>query len=85
MSTVSTNIKIEPDVKEQAQELFREFGMSLSTAVNIFLKQSIREHAIPFRVYDPFYSPQNTEYLEKVTQEIDTGKSTLKEHKLLEV
>lgn len=84
MPTISTNIKLDPVVKEQAQELFREFGMSLSTAVNIFLKQSIREHAIPFRVYDPFYAPQNMEYLEKVTKDIDTGKSDLKEHKLLE-
>ena len=50
MPTVSTNIKIDADTKKQAQELFRSFGMNLSTAVNLFLKQAIREQAIPFRI-----------------------------------
>lgn len=84
MSTVSTNIKIDPEVKQQAQALFADLGMNLSTAVNIFLKQSIREQAIPFRVGDPFYSPANIAYLEKVTHDIDTGKASLESHPLLE-
>jgi len=84
MPAVSTNIKIDPVVKQQAQALFSDMGMSLSTAVNIFLKQSIREQAIPFRIGDPFYSPANIAYLEKVTGEIDSGKARLVEHELLE-
>ncbi len=84
MPAVSTNIKIDPVVKQQAQALFSDMGMSLSTAVNIFLKQSIREQAIPFRIGDPFYSPANIAYLEKVTGEIDSGKAKLVEHELLE-
>ena len=50
MSVVSTNIKIDQDIKCQAQELFERLGMNLSTAVNIFLRQAIREQAIPFRI-----------------------------------
>lgn len=84
MTAVSTNIKIDPVVKQRAQVLFDSLGMNLSTAVNIFLKQSIREQAIPFRIGDPFYSPANMEYLRQVTHDIDTGKSVLKEHELLE-
>ena len=84
MPTVSTNIKIDPIVKKEAQALFDGMGMSLSTAVNIFLKQSIREQAIPFRIGDPFYSPTNIAYLEKITSQIDTGKAKLVEHDLLE-
>jgi len=84
MPAVSTNIKIDADVKQQAQVLFDSLGMTLSTAVNIFLKQSIREQAIPFRIGDPFYSPANIAYLEKVTHEIDTGKSKLTAHELIE-
>ena len=84
MPAVSTNIKIDPVVKQQAQALFSDMGMSLSTAVNIFLKQSIRDQAIPFRIGDPFYSPANIAYLEKVTGEIDSGKAKLVEHELLE-
>lgn len=50
MAAVSTNIKIDPVVKAQAQELFAELGMNLSTAVNVFLRQAVRMRSIPFRV-----------------------------------
>lgn len=83
MSAVSTSIKIDPMVKQQAQVLFDSLGMNLSTAVNVFLKQAIREQSIPFRIGDPFYSTANMEYLQKVTNEIDSGKVKLKEHELL--
>lgn len=48
MAKVSTNISLDADIKKQAQELFTELGMDLSTAINIFLRQSIRERSIPF-------------------------------------
>ena len=51
MAKVSTNISLDAETKAQAQALLSEFGMDLSTAVNIFLKQMVYEHAIPFSVY----------------------------------
>ena len=50
MAKVSTNISIDAEIKAQAQELFADFGMDLSTAINIFLRQAIRENAIPFAI-----------------------------------
>ena len=50
MGKVSTSISIDADVKAQAQELFADFGLDLSTAINIFLRQSIRENGIPFAI-----------------------------------
>ncbi len=50
MAKVSTNISIDADVKAQAQELFADLGLDLSTAINLFLKQSVRENAIPFNI-----------------------------------
>jgi DNA-damage-inducible protein J len=50
MAKVSTNISIDADTKAKAQALLAEFGMDLSTAVNVFLKQMIRENAIPFTI-----------------------------------
>ena len=50
MAKVSTGITIDSEVKAEAQELFAEFGMDLSTAINIFLKQSIYERSIPFTI-----------------------------------
>lgn len=50
MAKVSTNISLDAETKAQAQALLSEFGMDLSTAVNIFLRQMIYEHAIPFPI-----------------------------------
>ncbi len=53
MAGQSTNIKIDPELKKEAQKLFSELGMDMTTAVNIFLRQAVREQAIPFRVGEP--------------------------------
>ncbi len=53
MTPTSTNIKIDPELKEQAQVLFESLGLTLSSAVNIFLRQAVREQAIPFRIGNP--------------------------------
>ena len=50
MAKVSTSISIDADVKAKAQALFADFGLDLSTAINIFLRQSIRENCIPFTI-----------------------------------
>lgn len=50
MAKISTSISIDADVKAQAQELFAELGLDLSTAVNLFLRQCIHEDGIPFLV-----------------------------------
>lgn len=44
------NIRVNEETKKQAEIVFEELGMSLSAAINIFLKQSIRENGIPFAV-----------------------------------
>ena len=48
MSNVS--FRIETDVKNKADELFSELGISMTTALNIFIRQSIREGGIPFNI-----------------------------------
>ena len=48
MANTSMNIRMDSQVKEQAQQLFAEFGLDMTTAVNMFLRQSIRLHGIPF-------------------------------------
>ena len=48
----STNISIrmDSDVKAQADALFGELGMNLTTAINIFVRQALREGRIPFEI-----------------------------------
>ena len=42
-------IRTNKEIKEQAQALFADLGMDLSTAVNLFLHQSVKEDALPFK------------------------------------
>jgi DNA-damage-inducible protein J len=54
------NIRVDDTVKQQAEAVFAELGLSLSTAVTVFLKQAIRCNGIPFDLrLDPFYSASN--------------------------
>ncbi len=43
-------IPIDADLKAQAKSLFEELGLNLSTACNIFIRQSVREGRIPFEI-----------------------------------
>jgi len=45
------NIKIDRELKAQADKLFNDMGMNLTTAVNVFVRQAVLERAIPFRIY----------------------------------
>ena len=40
---------VDEDVKNKAAELYESMGMSLSTAINVFLRQSVNERGMPFR------------------------------------
>ena len=74
---VSTSIKIDAKTKKEAQELFKDMGMSLTTAVNIFLKQAVREQRIPFYV-------GQTKYKEEVYQamrDVEQGKNLSKSYR----
>jgi DNA-damage-inducible protein J len=44
------NIRIDDDLKEQADSLFEELGMNMSTAVNVFIRQTVRQRKIPFAI-----------------------------------
>ncbi len=65
MAPVSTNIKIDPVLKRESQELFESFGLSLSSAINMFLRQAVREQAIPFRIGNPI---PNTETIRAIKE-----------------
>lgn len=46
MAKVSTNISLDPELKEKATKLFSNFGLDLSTAITLFLSQSVREEKV---------------------------------------
>lgn len=51
MSATNLNIRTDKDVKEQAEQLFAELGLNMTTAINLFLRTAIRKHGIPFDLY----------------------------------
>lgn len=86
MIMAQISLRVDDEVKRSAERTLNDIGLSMSTAINIFLKAVVRENRIPFELSaDPFYSKENMEILEKRVTDVKSGKSTLKEHKLIEV
>ncbi len=50
MANINVTIRLDETVKTQADELFSDLGITLTSAINMFLKQAIREQRIPFEV-----------------------------------
>lgn len=48
MATTNLNIRTEKAVKDQAEKIFNELGLNMTTAINMFLRTAIRERGIPF-------------------------------------
>lgn len=71
------NIRIDEALKEKAELLFEDLGLNMTTAFNIFIRQSIREGGIPFEVttnVDPFFSEANMKILKDSIKEANEGK-----------
>ena len=82
--TINVTIRLDKDIKEKAEKMFSDFGMNLSTALNIFIRQALRQGKIPFEIYDPFYSEENQAELSRRIADIEAGKN-LTIHDLIEV
>ena len=50
MSKTSMSIRLDSEIKEQAQQVFNHLGMDMTTAINIFLRQAIQYQGLPFDV-----------------------------------
>ena len=75
------NIRLDENTKNQAEALFSELGMNLSTAITIFIHQAIRERGIPFSITertDPFYNPANMRWLDESIQQGKNGQYIVK-------
>ena len=50
MTATNLTIRVDTGIKSEAEKLFEDLGMSISTAFNIFLRQAVRMQAIPFAI-----------------------------------
>lgn len=77
MAQVNVNIRMDETVKKQAEELFGELGLNMTTAFNMFVRQALYRGGIPFDVVrkDDFYSAYNQE---KLRESISSTDQTVK-------
>lgn len=84
-NAINMSFRVDKDLKEQADELFKSLGMNTSVALNMFLTQSVREQQIPFMI--TMQSPEPSERLKIALQELDDvekGKVKLKGYSNME-
>lgn len=56
--TANINIRIDPETKTSAEELFSSFGITVTDAINIFLRKAIMEGGLPFEMKQPRYNAE---------------------------
>ena len=85
MGTALLGVRVDSNDKQRFDRFCAEAGMNVSVAVNMFIKAVLRENRLHFDVKgDPFYSKANMERLLTSIAAVETGRTTLKEHELIE-
>jgi DNA-damage-inducible protein J len=88
----SVTISVDDDVKKDVESLLGKMGYSMSSAINIFFRQVIREQAMPFEVkaksdYDEYFNEYNMNILEESIAQLKAGevvRFTMEELKAME-
>ena len=68
-------VRVDDDLKKEATEIFNELGLDMSTAVKLFLKQSVLTKSIPFKISLDEYSKEEVEQAKKDIQKLVKLKS----------
>ena len=80
------SFRVDDDIKKKAERTFDDIGISMSTAINIYLKAVVRENRIPFELSaDPFYADANMSRLRESIRQVRDGEKKLTEHEIIEV
>ena len=75
MAKVNTTISLDTDVKAAAQSLLSEFGLDLSTAINIFLRQMVYQRAIPFDIQREYPNAETRKAIEDARKGVGLSRS----------
>jgi len=79
VKTANLSIRIDPQTKKGAEQLFSTFGITISDAVNIFLHQSLMVGGLPFEMKQPRYNAE-TEAAMQEARDIMSGKKKAKSY-----
>ena len=85
MSTATLQVRLDLQLKKEADRFFLAAGLDTTTAVRMFLRQVIIRKAIPFDIVadDSFHAPANQKVLKKSIRQLEAGNG--KAHALAEV
>ncbi|MDE6619269.1 MAG: type II toxin-antitoxin system RelB/DinJ family antitoxin [Lachnospiraceae bacterium] len=50
MATTNVTMRMDEELKAQAEELFADLGLNMTSAFTVFVKQAVREQCIPFKI-----------------------------------
>lgn len=79
------NFRVDDNIKAKAENACAAMGLTMTSAINIFLAKVANERRIPFEVSaDPFYSEEHIAILEKRAADMK-AKKNVSEHDLIEV
>ncbi len=77
MTTSSLQVRIDPALRQEAEMLFSNAGLDMSSAIRLFLRQSVIRRRLPFDVItespDPFWSEANQHVLAKSIRSLERG------------
>lgn len=77
------SFRMDDELKMAADDTFKSMGMTLSSAITIFVSQTVRTGQFPFTITaDPFYSPKHQAILRRRAADMDAGLNTA-EHELV--
>ena len=77
------SFRMDDDLKMSAEDTFKSMGMTMSTAITIFVTQTVRDGQFPFVIKsDPFYSPSNMSVLRRRANDMDARRNVV-EHDLI--
>ena len=77
--TANISLRIEPDVKAQAEDVFSHLGISVTDAINVFLHASIMEGGFPFQPKRPQYNAETIAAMQEA-RDIMSGKTQAKRY-----
>ncbi|MDR1800728.1 MAG: type II toxin-antitoxin system RelB/DinJ family antitoxin [Lachnospiraceae bacterium] len=84
MASTHIHVRIDQNTKSQAQQILADMGLDISTAINMFIKQLVRNQSFPFLpTADPFYSESNMAYLLQAKEDAENGRN-MSVHDLIE-
>ena len=80
MAQTNLTIRIDEDIKREAESLFNRIGLNISTAINVFFRQSIREQAIPFELkpFDDYYTGERLKRIRHSIAQAERGEIVTK-------